>query len=338
MLLKPTKIRSYLAAMKARGFSSQAVLAGTGLKELQLKDPALLVEARQRERVILNMLRLTGNPALGLEIGASAQLVDFGVLAYAQMSSRSMREALSLWVRYSNAVGTTMRIRLDEQGPRDWGVVYEIGKLETAVERFSAEEMVAMAASLGPALGGPAFVIGECTFAYAPPPHSARYEAVLGCKVRFNAAQTSMRPSAPKLDWTLPGSDPEFHAVCLRHLDQLQRQISHEHDMSGRLRNLLLSRPEAPHSLAEAASYLGVSPRSLRRYLQQEQTHYQALVDQVRLDLATDYLRAEKSSIKEVGFALGYRSVNAFRRAFKAWTGRTIKAFLAEESTKRPLP
>ncbi len=316
--------------MKVRGFSSQAVLAGTGLKESQLKDPALLVEPRQRERVIQNMLRLTGNPALGLEIGASAQLSDFGVLAYAQMCSRSMREAFSLWVRHSHAVGTTMQIWLDERSPKDWAAVYEIDKLDTAVDYFNVEEMVAMATRLGPALGGPAFVLDECTFSYARPPHSARYEPVLGCKVRFNAAQTSMRPSAPKLDWTLPGNDPEFHAVCLRHLDQLQRQIGHKRAISGRLRNLLLSRPVAPHSLAEAASYLGISARSLRRYLQQEQTHYQALVDQVRLDLATDYLRSEQRGVKEVGFALGYRSVNAFRRAFKVWTGRTIKDFLAE--------
>jgi len=329
MLLKPTKIRSYLAAMKVRGFSIKAVLAGTDLTEHQLQDPALLVEQHQRERVIHNMLRLSGNPALGLELGIASQAVDVGVLAYAQMSARSMREALALWIRYSGVAGTTIPIRLDEKSSNDWGVVYDIDNTAGPVAWFSAEELVGMAASFGPAIGGSAFMLRECSFSYAAPPHWERYALLLRCPVRFNARQTSMRPKSPDLDWTLPGSDPEFHLICLRYLKQVTRQIGHERPITSRLRTLLLSRPATPPSLDEAAEYLGMSARTLRRHLQQEGSRYQGLIDRVRLDLATEYLQGEHKSIKEVGYELGYRNVNAFRRAFKSWTGNTIQDYLA---------
>jgi AraC-like DNA-binding protein len=331
MLLKPTKIRSYLAAMQARGFPAEAVLAGTGLAVEQLHDPALLVDRRQRERVILNMLRLTGNPALGLEIGTRAQLVDFGVLAYAQMSSPSLRQALALWMRYSSAVGTTVPIWLDERSPTDWRVVYEIEKPSGPVGWFCAEEIVALAVSLGPALAGPAFSLRDCSFSYEPPPHASCYEAFLRCPVLFNTPRTAMRPKSPDLDWLLPGNDPEFHSICLRHLDQVIRQIGHSRAVTSRLRSLLLSRRASPPTLEQAAAYLGMSARSLRRHLQQEETSYQHLVDQLRFELAVDYLREERRPIKEVGYDLGYRSVNAFRRAFKSWSGSTIRHFLDKD-------
>jgi AraC-like DNA-binding protein len=306
------------------------VLAGTDLSEALLRDPACLVEHRQRAQVIMNMLRLTRDPALGLEIGIRAQLVDFGTLAYAQMSARSMREALSLWIRYSIAVGTTIPISLLEHGSSEWSVVYGVDPPTNAVEWFSAEEIVSMAQSLGPALGGSSFIPREFTFAYPPPPHWERYAPILRCPVRFNAKLTSMRVREPSIDWTLPGHDPEFHEVCLRHLDQTIRQIGHERPISSRLRSLMLQQPATPPSLTRAAAYVGMSPRSLRRHLQRENTGYQQLIDQVRLDCATDLLDVEGKPIKEVSYALGYRNVSAFRRAFKSWTGRTIQQFLAQ--------
>lgn len=330
MLFKPTKIRSYLVAMRAQGHSAKFVLAGTGLNEKQLQEPALLIEPRQRERIIFNMLALTGNPALGLQLGRTAQPVDVGVLAYAQMSARSMRDALTLWIKYSGAVGITVPIRLDEKTGSNWGVVYDIGKATDPVGWFSAEEVVSMAVNFGPALGGAAFALRECTFAYEAPPHWRCYESMLGCPVTFGAPHTSMRPRSPKLDWTLPSSDPEFHLVCLRHLRQVTRQISHRQPITSRLRTLFLSQADTPPGLDQAAAYLGMSARSLRRHLLQERTHYQAEIDKVRLDLAIEYLRVERMPAKEVSLELGYRSVNAFRQAFKAWTGKTVSDFLAD--------
>lgn len=330
MLLKPTKIRSYLAAMKVRGFSARVVLAGTDLTEAQLQDSSLLVEPWQRERVVLNMLRVTGNPALGLELGAAARPVDFGVLAYALMSAASLREGISLWMQYSDAVGTTIPIRLDQRkGRKDWSVIYDVGTATGPAGWFNVEEIVAMGASLYPALAGSAFSLRECTFSYPQPPHWRAYEKLLRCKVSFKAVHTSARAESPHLDWVLPGYDSEFHQICVRYLKQVIRQIGYEKPVSSRMRTWLVNHPSTIPSMEESANYLGMSPRTLRRHLQKEETSFQDLINQVRLGLAADYLRDESMPIKEVGFELGYQSASAFRRAFKSWTGQTVSSFLA---------
>jgi AraC-like DNA-binding protein len=70
-----------------------------------------------------------------------------------------------------------------------------------------------------------------------------------------------------------------------------------------------------------------MSARSLRRHLHDENTSFQIILDEFRADLATEYLVAGMMSAKEVAFLLGFAQVDAFRRAFKAWTGQTVGAF-----------
>ncbi len=69
-----------------------------------------------------------------------------------------------------------------------------------------------------------------------------------------------------------------------------------------------------------------MSPRTLRRHLGAEATSYQAVLDELRCDLAREYL-ATGLKPKEISHLLGYRHTNAFRLAFKAWTGQTPGQF-----------
>ena len=73
-----------------------------------------------------------------------------------------------------------------------------------------------------------------------------------------------------------------------------------------------------------------MSARTLRRHLQEEGASYQKLVGEFRADLAQEYLRSSSISTKEVAFLLGYNDTNAFRRAFKEWTGTTVQEYRAQ--------
>jgi AraC-like DNA-binding protein len=322
-ILRPTKIRYYLNAMQSRGFAPAKVLAGSGISVKQIRDPALLVDRRQCDTIIKNMLRLTGNPALGFEIGGDVQLTDFGILAHAMMSSPTLREAIALWVRFYNLVGVTVRVTIHEDID-SWTGVYDTMGASDPVRRFYVEETLMHGSRLGAALTGQDYVHKECRLSYPPPPYADLYGQVLKCPVYFEAAVTSSTIRSPLLDTPLRGNDKEFHEICVRHCKQIMRQISSESPVSARLRSLLLTKPSALPSLTEAAKHLGLSARSLRRYLNQEGTSYQALIDQFRLDLAKEYLKTEHLTPKEIGFMLGFRSPEAFYRAFKSWTGKTV--------------
>jgi AraC-like DNA-binding protein len=333
-MLRATKARYYIAAMQARGFADDAILAGAGISSSQLRDPACLIEELCLEKIIANMIRLTGNPALGFEIGEAEQPTDLGILAHAMVSSRTLRQAVSLWMRYSNLVGMLIQLSLDEDED-GWSIVIGALDMESAVHAFCVEEILIVGRRLGEVMSRKSFAITDCCVSYAAPEHKALYEKVVGCPVKFDAAQTRFRITSPSLDTTLSGSDPEFNEICLRHCGQIMRQIATRSAAVARLRSLFLGRPGAIPSLEEAASHLNMSPRSLRRHLLQEGTNYRLLVDEFRRDLAKEYLASEQISAKEIAYLLGFRSTDAFRRAFKAWIGQTVQQFQTGAREKR---
>jgi AraC-like DNA-binding protein len=87
--------------------------------------------------------------------------------------------------------------------------------------------------------------------------------------------------------------------------------------------------------MAQAARRLGLSTRTLRRRLEQENTSYQDLLDQFRRDLALEYLRSGHMAPKEIAYVLGFSSPSTFRRAFKTWTNETVGEFLDREHPSR---
>ena len=327
LMLRSTKIRYYVAAMQARGFTAVQVLSGVGISLPQLDDPTLLVNRQQCQQVILNMIRLTGNPGLGFDIGQSEQLVDFGIVAHAMMSSRTLRQACDLWVRFSNLVGMMIRLSIEDR-PEGWLITYNTIDLDRTSQNFCIEEILMSGIKMAETLTYKALDIKECTLAYSAPAHQAQYQKFIPCLVRFDAPTTSILIRTPQLDTPLRGNDPEFNEICLRHCGQMLRQIASRSSNVARLRSLFLGQPRMLPSLEEAAGYLGMSPRSLRRYLLEEGVSYQKLVDEFRFDLAREYLTAEHLTQKEVAYFLGFSNASAFRRAFKLWSGCTISQFL----------
>ena len=78
---------------------------------------------------------------------------------------------------------------------------------------------------------------------------------------------------------------------------------------------------QPPPSLTELARSLGVSPRSLRRRLQDQGLSYRQLKDEARRDIALQWLAASNLPLTEIGDRLGFSDPSTFHRAFRRWTG-----------------
>lgn len=327
-MLRPVRIRHYLSVMEARGVPAARVLEGSGIDASRLNDPQYLIDAAACRHVIGNLLRLSGDPGIGFEVGRAAEPSDLGIIGYAVMSCRSMRQTLSLWRQYSNSlVGIMSRLALAEDDDENLTVtVVEPAQLDP-IFIFCAEEILVMMVKIGGMLAGGEPVVKRLEFSYRAPPHSHRYHEAFHCPIQFGAPRTAATVAREWLDRRLRTNDEEFNAICLKHCSQILQQIEHTGPVVSRLRGLFLRNPAAVPRLDDAAAELGLSPRSLRRHLLDEGASYQKLVDEFRADLAREYLRSTRLSTKEIAFLLGYADQSAFRRAFKLWTGRTTREY-----------
>lgn len=84
------------------------------------------------------------------------------------------------------------------------------------------------------------------------------------------------------------------------------------------------------YSMADVASRLAMSPRTLQRRLRDENTTFQRELDGLREELARNYLTKSDYTSGQIAFLLGYEDPNSFFRAFRSWTGQTPEYIRAE--------
>ena len=85
--------------------------------------------------------------------------------------------------------------------------------------------------------------------------------------------------------------------------------------------------PDGEPSRREVASELAMSERTLARRLSDREYTFSGLVDEVRGQLAKEYLRQSRFSVTDVAFLLGFSDQSNFARAFKRWTDESPTEF-----------
>jgi AraC-like DNA-binding protein len=66
-----------------------------------------------------------------------------------------------------------------------------------------------------------------------------------------------------------------------------------------------------------------MSDRTLARKLSDEGLSFTEVLQQLRRDLAVQYLDDPKLHVSKIAWLLGFNEVSAFTHAFKRWTGKT---------------
>jgi len=102
---------------------------------------------------------------------------------------------------------------------------------------------------------------------------------------------------------------------------EILRKYIGEEDLTTRIRHFILRVPGEFPDEAAVADALAVSGRTMRRQLSTLGTSYREVLDQVRSDLAQQYLQNSSLKVEQVGELLGYTETTNFRRAFKRWLG-----------------
>ncbi len=174
---------------------------------------------------------------------------------------------------------------------------------------------------------------GYMDYAFPEPEYFVRWAQVYPRGVRFAQPAHRLVFDAHLLDSPLVMADASAMQLardqCERELAALGKQRS----FVARVRALLLMQgPERVVPLEDAARHLGMSSRTFKRRLEKDATSYSKLVEELRLDQATELLRSELS-IAEIAERLGYSDAANFTRAFRRWTGQSPRVFRDEDAT-----
>jgi AraC-like DNA-binding protein len=105
-------------------------------------------------------------------------------------------------------------------------------------------------------------------------------------------------------------------------------ELEVDESFSAKVRSLLMELiPAGSGTIEVVARDMALSKRTLQRKLSEENTTFVKQVNHTRELMAKNLLMNSVLSIEEVAYLLGYSDMYVFMRAFRQWTGLTVKQF-----------
>ncbi len=308
------------------------MLAGLPIAPAALAIPTTRVPLAVCGELVARAHRLTGEPALAMYLGMQMRLSSHGFLGFAAMTSGTLGEAIALAVRFASTrtdiigiahdvVGDTATLAIEARatlGPfREFVVIALVVGLWQMAEALT-----------GTKLDG----VFECSF---PAPSYAAHLPLAG-RVLFDRPTDRLVFSTALLALPLAAADPIASQLARAECERELAAVAHA-GLVGRVRAAVvgaLAAAGAP-ALPVVAKALHVSPRTLKRHLQERGASFSAIVADVRRQHALVLLDNRALSIGEVATRLGYTELPNFTRAFKKWTGVTPASYRARHASSR---
>ncbi len=302
------------------GVDTETCLLGTGISLVQLQDSETLITRTQEMRLIENLiLALPDEPALGFRLGLQYNISTFGAWGFALRTSRTLREAGVMALRYLPLSTAYCDIRnFEEDGY--FAFMLDPTPIPPPLRQFLLERDMATGINLVKELSLAGVHLSKLELQGDAPDYAKELERLVGLKPHFNSQRNAVFVTLAEADRCLPTYDA--HLVQLMQLQcrqQLQRRQSS--GVAGQVRQQLLGSLGFIATVEEVATALAMSPRSLRRKLENEDTSFKKLLDQERQQMALQLLKSSDMKLDELAFHLGYTDTASFSRAFRRWKG-----------------
>ncbi len=314
-----------IAVLNDLGVSPSQLFEHLDFHEDRLAQQDEFLSFNQMFAMIDAGLKLSPIPWLGLKVGDSETVGTWGALGYAIMSSANEIEAAAIGPKYYQAAPSLMHSSTRVENGRQGIQMDPIYPVERLIPFCVEENIVGIMRVSSEYLQEPMQPL-EIELSYSKPVYARKYNQYFDCPIHYDRPHNIVWTMPPK-DRPLRTSDSASAAICLQLAEQLVSRHRGEDDFLLQVRRELLRSPGNMPDMEKVASSMAMSSRTLRRKLGSLSTSFRKLQDDVRKNLALDYLENTEMNMDQIAARLGYTETTNFRRAFKHWTGSIPSRF-----------
>lgn len=304
----------------------QAVCAEAGIEPRALEDLRARIPLGNALRFLRAACIATGDPLFPL---AATRRYDRGTydLFMRTLLAQPDGDAAMAKARSLSALPIEGLEIAYEASPRMQRVVFTLQNAPID-DPLLAEYLFGLVAELTAHVGRSHLPVLEVELVHGPRAPLAAYRARFGAPVHFGRPRTTL--ALPSVNLELPDADPVLATLLLEQAEAWVRTLPSAASYRSRVETFLRQRlGHGAVTVDEAARALGMSPRTLRRRLEDEGTSYVEVLDDHRRARALAMLHDPSRGIAEIAFAIGFESTGAFRRAFARWTGTSATRYRA---------
>jgi AraC-like DNA-binding protein len=326
----PYKMAALVEVLNDQGIAPDASLSGTGLSPESLTQPHTLTSVRQYITVCHNALQLSKDPETPFRVGSRIPLSAYGMYGFALVCSPTIREYFQVAVKYHKLATPLLSMSWREENDCVSWVLEKnplVAHPDSLVRFLLEQHLTQLATHLRTVVEPGCCHPIRAALPYAPPRHLNLYKRYIGCDLKFGQAvceltyAKSILSEKPHMAHRL--TSKLMWDTCDRILGEVKTSIG----VAGEVYQIIASTPGHSPTMEMVADRLATTVRTLHRRLHAESVSFTQIIDDVRCNLAKEYLRSTKLSIDDISELVGFSEAANFRHAFHRWTGGTPANF-----------
>lgn len=324
-LVRVAALTNYFETMARLGGDPHPLLKEQGLSADLLVNPEQLISARAAIRLLERSATVTGCVTLGLHMSEGRALANLGATSLLIAHQPTLRHAITALREFRARINSTLVFTLEEIG--DDAILREDFVLRRPEpSRQSSDLTLGVLMRLCSEVLGSAWVPRTVCFSHeAPPPAELPiFTRVFRCPVQFDSELNGIILRRTDLDRPNLRADEQLARHARQLLDKAMSPIERTatQDVDQLIRLLM---PAGRASIQNCAASMGVTVRTLQRMLDAEGNSFSDLLNQLRMQLATQYLANPRMRITDISEMLGYGSIGAFSRWHRQTFGESAR-------------
>jgi AraC-like DNA-binding protein len=308
------------------GADRDQIILESGLNKFDFDDPEARIPVTTMERFWRSLMKHVPDPALGLRLGSSIPVREWGIVGYTMAYSHTLGEALHRLCRYSHILNQGLRLTMEEDGMRCNFVIHS--ELTFDGLRHPLDIRPAAILSAARQITGKEIIPLEVQLPYPTPEDTSQHARYFGGPLKFDCQQTVLVFSREDLKRAVSGSDEELCKYLDRLADEMITTLEQDDSFTNKVRHVIWTElSDGSPTLQHTAETLGISMRALQRRLSEEKTTFAVVLKDLRREVAMGLILHREIAVCEIAYLLGYSEPSTFHRAFRRWTGTSPREY-----------
>jgi len=268
---------------------------------------------------------LLSHQAIGLLMGSESNPSDRGIVGLVFLASRDLRAAVQNKIRYTKILADHIDLELTETS-HCFVIDYSI--MEGFFHRYEIERVFSGFFNWVRIFVDEKIYPVSLSFQYSEPASIALYKKYFNCPMFFDQPENSISFSKDILSYKNKSYNNYLYGILQFRAESVLSSLDNHSDFLSDVRSTIAGRlRHGNFSAGEIAGVSNLSLRSFHRRLKECEVTYQKILDDVRKDVAISYINQKDCCNNRIPFLLGYADSRAFQRAFKRWTGHSLKQY-----------
>ena len=315
--------RSVLLALLAHGVDGRQIFRDCGL-DPNAQGQALVRNPVTRMQYVWQMAEavVPDKNLFATQIVTYLNASSFHALGFGLYASSSIKDLFQRLCRYREVISSSVDM-IYREDMRDFHFL--IKDRRPVKSKLTSAVMLLFLLKICRELGGPELSPAQVNVTWSTSEYDLAIQEHTKAKISHEQPDCGLTFRRDIAEKHLPSAQSQLASFQDKLCNDYLHSLDEHRHLASRVRlKIMQGIANDDARIASVASSLNMSPRSLQRKLNAENTSFRHILRQCRIELARQYVSNTDLSATQIAYMLGFSGVAQFTPLFKSWFGETF--------------